>query len=300
MTQSTSATIRPGRAVAPDGATLGWVSLGAGPGLVIVHGAMQSARSQLDLARLLAPHHEVHLVDRRGRGSSGPYPPSADILRTEIEDLATVLAATRACDVLGISSGALIALRAVPSIPAVRRVAAFEPPLILNDPGRLDLLARTRNEIAAGDLPDAMVTAMRAAQMGPAPLLRLPRPVLRSLARRMLSAKGRGAGEPAEPAVGDLVRALDADFAVVADCADRLDVFRDISTPVLLLSGTRTRPYLRTAVDALAATLPAARRVSLPKADHGVTQNRKQWGRPDRVAPALLEFFAPLGGRAPS
>src|SRR5690606_1802032 len=93
-------TLRPGRTSASDGTPLGWLSVGAGPGLVVVHGAMQSAHSQVDLARLLARHHEVHLVDRRGRGMSGPYPPSADHLRTEIEDLATVLAATGARDVL--------------------------------------------------------------------------------------------------------------------------------------------------------------------------------------------------------
>lgn len=296
MTRPTSpsdtATLRPGRTTAADGTPLGWLSLGTGPGLVIVHGAMQSALSQLDLARLLAPHHEVHLVDRRGRGMSGPYPPSADYLRTEVEDLTTVLAATGARDVLGISSGALIALRAAASTPALRRVAAFEPPLLLDDPARLDLAAQTRRELDAGDLPNALVTAMRAAEMGPSPLLRLPRPVLRFLARRMLAARPRTPGPVTEPAVRDLAYALRADFAVVADNADRLAVFRGIQTPVLLVDGTRTRPYLRAAVDALAGTIPNGRRVSLPGTDHGVTQNRKQWGRPDRVAPTLLDFFA--------
>ena len=36
-----------------DGTPLGILSLGNGPGVVIVHGAMQSATSQLDLAGLL-------------------------------------------------------------------------------------------------------------------------------------------------------------------------------------------------------------------------------------------------------
>jgi pimeloyl-ACP methyl ester carboxylesterase len=293
MTRTTpdAVTIRRGHAVAPDGAALGWHSVGAGPGLVVVHGAMQSAHSQLDLARLLARRHEVHLVDRRGRGMSGPYPRPAEHLRTETEDLATIMAATGARDVLGISSGALIALRAALSTPAIRRVAAFEPPLVLNDPGRLDLMARTRDELTSGDLPNAMVTAMRVAELGPSPLLRLPRPVLRFIARRMLSAKPRGAAEITEPAVRDLAYALDADFAIVAECADRLDVFGHIEASVLLVDGSRTRPYLRAAVDALTPAIPAARRVTVAGADHGVTQNRKQWGRPDRIAPALLRFF---------
>lgn len=293
MTRATSTSdtpaLRPGRATAPDGTTLGWLSVGTGPGLVVLHGAMQSAQSQLDLARLLAHRHEVHLVDRRGRGMSGPYPPSADHLRTEVSDLATVLAATGARDVLGISSGALIALQAAPTTPAIGRVAAFEPPLIVDDPARLELAEQTRREIGAGALPDALVTAMRAAEMGPSALLRLPRPILRSLARRMLA-------RPAKdglPAVRDLARALAADFAIVAQSAERLDAFTSVTAPVLLVDGTRTRPYLRTAIDVLAQAIPGAQRVSLPGTDHGVTQNRKQWGRPDRIAPVLLDFFAP-------
>ncbi len=280
--------LRPGRATAPDGTTVGWLSLGAGPGLVILHGAMQSAQSQLDLARLLAHRYEVHLVDRRGRGMSGPYAPSADLLRTEVSDLATVLAATGARDVLGISSGALIALRAAPTTPAIGRVAAFEPPLIVGDPARLELAAQTRREIDAGALPDALDTAMRAAEMGPSALLRLPRPILRSLARRMLAAKPKDGAPP----VRELAQALAADFAIVAQSADRLDAFASIAVPVLLVEGTRTRPYLRTAIDVLARAIPGAQRVSLPGTDHGVTQNRTQWGRPDRIAPALLDFFA--------
>ena len=31
--------------------------------------------------------------------------------------------------------------------------------------------------------------------------------------------------------------------------------------------------------------------MSLPGANHGATQNRDQRGRPERVAPALLDFF---------
>jgi pimeloyl-ACP methyl ester carboxylesterase len=299
MTRPTSPsgteTLRRGSAITADGTPIGWLSLGAGPGLVIVHGAMQSALSQLDLARLLARHHEVHLVDRRGRGMSGPYPASANHLRTEIEDLTTVLAETGAQAVLGISSGALIALHTAATTPNLQRVAAFEPPLVVDDPARLDLLARTRRELDADDLPNALVTAMRAAEMGPPPMLRLPRP-LRFLARRMLAAKPRpgGLGEGAgitEPPVRELAYALRADFAIVAEAANRLAVLRAVTTPVLLLDGTRTRPYLRAAVDTLTRTIPYARRVSLAGTDHGVTQNRKQWGRPERVAPTLLEFF---------
>ena len=74
MKEAATMPLRPGTTTGRDGVDLGWTSLGQGPGLVIVHGSMQSGRSQLELAQLLAPHFTVHLLDRRGRGRSGPYP----------------------------------------------------------------------------------------------------------------------------------------------------------------------------------------------------------------------------------
>lgn len=285
---STATEIHRGQTTSADGTRIGWLSLGEGPGLVLVHGSMQSARSQLELARLLAGRHTVHLVDRRGRGMSGPYPTAERYSDVEVADLSAVLAATGAADVLGISSGALIALRAALALPAVARVAAFEPPLAIDGSVRLDLIPRFRRELAAGNLPDAMVTAMLAAEMGPSIMQRVPRPVLRLATRRMLSAPAR----PDEPTVAELAAALRVDFAVVTENADRLDDFAALRIPTLLVAGSRTRPYLRLAAESLSRTVPGSRLVTLPGTNHGVTQNRDQWGRPDRIAPALLEFFA--------
>ncbi len=284
-------TRRRGRTTSADGTTIGWLSVGDGPGLVVVHGAMQSAPSQLDLARLLAPTHEVHLVDRRGRGLSGPFAPAGPYGAAEVDDLAAVLAATGARDVLGISSGALIALRAALSLPDLDRVAAFEPPLVLDAPARLAQFDRFRRELAAGNLTDATVTAMLAAEMGPPIMLKLPRIVLRAFTRRMLAAAPKGSSDPDDPTPRELATALTVDLAIVAENADRLADFTAIRATTLLVDGSKTRPYLREAARALHDAIPGSRRVTLPGTNHGVTQNRNQWGRPDRIAPTLLTFF---------
>src|SRR5439155_6140452 len=57
-----------------DGTTIGYRQLGHGPGVVLLHGAMESASSHIALAELLADAFTVYLPDRRGRGMSGPYP----------------------------------------------------------------------------------------------------------------------------------------------------------------------------------------------------------------------------------
>ena len=272
---------------APDGTTLGLHTVGSGPGLVIVHGAMQSALSQRELALLLSPAHTVHLLDRRGRGASGAAPAAGT--EVEVADLTAVLAATGATDVLGISSGAIIAARTALAGDGIHRLALFEPPLGVGNSLRLDLLPRFDAAMTAGDLPRAMGIAMKVAEMGPPWMFGMPAPVLTSVSRRMLASDD---AQDVPVHVREMANALTADFAVVRENAGTAADFSRITVPTLLVDGTKTRPYLRAAVAALAAAIPGAHHVELAGQSHGVTQNRDQWGRPELVAPALLEFFA--------
>lgn len=264
-----------------DGVPIGYRSLGRGPGVVIVHGAMQSADSQRDLAALLAADFRVHLVDRRGRGASGPSPAGA-ATDVEVGDLHAVLATTGARAVLGISSGALIAARTALTDPrCLDRLALFEPPLIVD--GSLDLAPLARVEKAAGRQQWATVLAlgMKIAEMGPPWMFRLPVPVLAAFSRRVQSTPDGLA----------LARALPVDLAIVRENAEHLADFAGLRVPTLLLEGTDSRPYLRRAVAVLAATAPGAVRRELAGLTHAATQNRDAYGHPDAVAPALLDFF---------
>ena len=56
-----------------DGTTIGYRQLGHGPGVVVLHGAMESAQSHMQLADSVSSSFTVYLPDRRGRGMSGPY-----------------------------------------------------------------------------------------------------------------------------------------------------------------------------------------------------------------------------------
>jgi pimeloyl-ACP methyl ester carboxylesterase len=163
-----------------DGTSIGYRMIGQGPGLVILHGAMESATSHSELAAEVGDSHTVYLPDRRGRGMSGPHRANHDI-NTEVDDLAAVLAATGATDVLGASSGAVIALEASLRLPQLHRVAIFEPPLIVGDSLSTSFVARYREELGCGDLPSALVTGMKGSKMGPAIFAYVPRPLLRAL-----------------------------------------------------------------------------------------------------------------------
>lgn len=264
-----------------DGALLAFHSIGDGPDLVIVHGAMQDGASQRDLATALAGDLRVHLVDRRGRGSSGARDAVATTAR-EAADLRAVLDATGARNVLGISSGAIIAVRAALAGTEIDRLALFEPPLSIDGSMRLERLPEFDRAVADGRLATMAALGMKLAEMGPSWMFGLPVPMLALVSRGMVR----------KPRMRALAEALPDDVAVVRENADRLGDFAAVDVPTLLIDGTATRPYLRTATAALAAVIPGANHVELPGLWHSATQNTDEYGHPEIVAPMLREFFA--------
>lgn len=58
-----------------DRTTIAYETLGSGAGLIVVGGVLSTAGDYMDLARQLAGSSTVHLMERRGRGASGPQGP---------------------------------------------------------------------------------------------------------------------------------------------------------------------------------------------------------------------------------
>jgi pimeloyl-ACP methyl ester carboxylesterase len=134
---------------------------------VLLHGAIESAQSHMQLAEALADTFTLYLPDRRGRGLSGPARWD-DSLDTNVVDMEAVLWQTGAHHVFGVSSGAIIWLQAALTLPAIHRAAIFEPPLVVDGSAPTDFVARYDEEIAQGRVAAALVTGMKGAQMGPA------------------------------------------------------------------------------------------------------------------------------------
>ena len=272
-----------------DGTTIGYRQLGHGPGLVILHGTAESSHSHIELAEALADAYTVYLPDRRGRGPSGTYGVGYGIAK-EVEDLDAILTKTGAHYVFGVSVGAIVSLHAARTLPSIYKLAIFEPPFILNGSPSTAFLARYDREIAEGNVPAALVTAMKGSEMGPAFFRAMPYWLMVPLTKHMIAREDRNAR------VGDvtmrmLAPTLHYDFQLITESEGPLERFKDIRADLLLLGGTKSPAYLQTSVETLSKVFPRARWVTFTGLGHEASGNANQWGKPEQVARELRGFF---------
>jgi pimeloyl-ACP methyl ester carboxylesterase len=270
-----------------DGTTIAYRQFGEGPGIIAVHGGAQAAQNFTKLAEALSDAFTVYVPDRRGRGRSGPYGDQYS-LQSECEDIDALLSKTGAHNVFGLSSGAIISLQAALTLPAIRRVALYEPPLSINHSTPVDWLQRYDGEIANGKLGSAMVTAITGTQTAPLFFRLAPRalldPLLNAAARR-----GTGARENDDVSLKALVPTVHYDVQLVIESEGSLASFRGVKAEVLLLGGTRSPAYLKKALLGLERVLPRVRRIDFPRVGHLAADNS---GKPALVAAELRRFFS--------
>ena len=106
--------------VSQDGATISYLSMGSGPAVVVIPGALSTAADYVDFGNALAEHFTVHIIERRGRGLSSPQGDDYSISK-ECEDLLALQRQTGASLLVGHSFGGLVALEtARPTPPSPR------------------------------------------------------------------------------------------------------------------------------------------------------------------------------------
>lgn len=259
-----------------DGTTIGYRTTGSGPGLIVIHGAMETAKGYQGLADALAQDFTVHVIDRRGRGDSGPHAPEHS-LGTEVEDVRAVQHATGAQRLFGVSSGAVIALESALELEGVTHVAAYEPPInAMQRKG--EVFRRFEREVADGQPFEALATVLRGLEVGPPWLRLLPRTVLVAMMRKFAE------GEEAD--VAALVPTASYDFGIVEKGSTNLERFTALNGKVLLVGGKKSPRYLREALRQLQTLVPQASSALLSGANHNSSTEN-----PQLVVPTLRKFF---------
>jgi pimeloyl-ACP methyl ester carboxylesterase len=276
-----------------DGTVIKYLQIGHGPGVVLLHGSMESAKSHMQLAEGLADAFTVYLPERRGHNLKDVQG-KAYSMQKEVEDLDALLTQTDTHNVFGVSAGGLIALAAAMTLPTIHKVCVYEPALIVNHSLSMDLIPRYDQEIAEGKIAAALITGMLAGQLGPPIFNFLPRWLMEYFTTSGMKSEDKTA-KSGNVTMRMLAPTLHYDFALVAEMAESLNNFKTLHPEVLLLGGSKSPKWLLAALDALEKTLPHVKRVEFPGLDHSGSSdpnNMNRTGRPDIVAQEMRRFFA--------
>jgi pimeloyl-ACP methyl ester carboxylesterase len=234
----------------PDGTSIGYETVGVGDGLLVLGGAWRTSRDYLPFAHALAESFAVHVIDRRGRGRSGPQGPAYAIER-ELEDVAAVQAHTQARLIFGHSYGGLIALEAARRATEFTDIVVYEPGVSIAGSIPLGWIPRYREMLARGDRRGAFAAMVRSAGGAPAALERAPLWYVKLMLRLFIRDPHWQKIEPL------LETALPEHEQVGALDEPTPDRYRDITARVALLGGAKSRPrFTTTLFDQLSASIP--------------------------------------------
>ncbi|MEX5717441.1 alpha/beta fold hydrolase [Geodermatophilus maliterrae] len=271
---------RPSTVTSADGTTIAFLTVGQGDPVILVGGRMRTAEDYLPLARSLTPRFSVHLIDRRGRGSSGPQGPDHSIAR-ECDDVLALQASTGAVRVFGHSYGGLVALRTAARAPVFDRIAVYEPGVSVGGSIPTAWMPRYRELLGVGDPRGAFAHFVRGSGHAPGPVARLPLWYLRTVLRLVVRAPQWRRMEPllaSNLAEHEEVRRLDGD----------LTAFAAVAAQVLLLGGSRSpQPATVDTLQHLRAVLPSASIELLDGLDHNAPDEHA----PDVVGTRVRRFL---------
>lgn len=222
--------------------------VGAGPAIVIVNGALSTAKDAAEIARAFAGAGlRAITYDRRARGDSGDSTPAAP--EREVEDLAAVIAASGpGTAVIGHSSGAVLAHFAAGQGVPMSRLFLSEPPFRFGeDDPAADLEERLQALVDDGHPEEAVVLFQREA-------VGLPEPFIEQFR-----------ASPAFAQTAPLGRSTVYDTLVTRRASTPSAEMREVRMPVTILCGVETMPILITAATRLSEAMPDAELLKVPE-----------------------------------
>jgi pimeloyl-ACP methyl ester carboxylesterase len=277
-----------------DGTIIGYRQMGNGPGLILLHGGISSSQYFMKLGKALSDNFTVFIIDRRGRGLSGPFGDDY-CLQREVEDLDALLKKTNANYVFGASSGGLIAMHASITLPDIHKIISYEPVVYVNkdEMDRFnDIVQRFDQKLAEGDLTAAMVTSLDVySKIDPeeksAKIFHLPSMIWKPIFGLILEADEKNVKED-DSTLKELMPTLKFDIQLVNETEGKLENFKNVNAVVLLLNGSKSPIFLKHSIQALNKVLPHVTHIELQGLDHDSAQD---YGKPNTIAKEIKLFL---------
>ncbi|QHT62477.1 alpha/beta hydrolase [Paenibacillus lycopersici] len=262
--------------ISKDGTRLAYDKSGQGPALILVGGAFSYRKfpGMTKLAAQLSERFTVFNYDRRGRGDSEDKQPYA--IAREIEDLRALIdEAGGSAHVWGLSSGAVLALKAAASGANITKLALHEPPFVVDASGHQpprELLRHVTALIADNRRAEAVNYFMTKGMGAPSFVVLMMRLMPGAWSSLMAVAHTL----PYDAALLDVYMSGQPLPA---------DQWSGVRMPALVLEGTESPVSLRRAAQALAQVLPRAQLVSKKGLGHTKQLQAK------RIAAELSAFL---------
>jgi pimeloyl-ACP methyl ester carboxylesterase len=261
-----------------DGAKINYLTMGSGPSLIVIPGALSVAADYTAFASALAGQFTIHIIERRGRGLSSPQGDDYS-MRKEREDVLALQQETGASLLVGHSFGGLVALEVARNNPSLTKVAVYEPGVSLDGSIPMGWMSGYQKKLAEQKYLDAFVEFSLG--VGPERARNTPPWLMKLLLPLFLSSHER------KLMLGLLPENL-REHQEVARLDSSSENYRDITADVLLMYGGKSHiAWVNRAMERLAVVLPQSETQEFPKLDHfGIDKKA-----PREVAKVVSAYF---------
>jgi len=254
-----------------DGTPIAYERSGSGPPLVLVHGGACDHQFW-DLSNIrstFAERYTVYAMDCRGVGESGD---AAEYeLEREFEDVAAVVdAIDEPVTLLGHSSGALLSLEAALRTDNLHKLILYEPPIPVGD-----------HELYSEEVLDEMKRLLDAGENEQVLIV-----FLQEIAQSTPEEIDAQRSAPDWQDLVDAAHVWPRSVEAVGEYEFKAARFANVTTPMLLLSGSESPPFLRDATEVVNDALPNSQRVTFDGHAHEAMLTV-----PDRFVDEVLTFI---------
>jgi pimeloyl-ACP methyl ester carboxylesterase len=266
--------------ISMDGTTIAYRTFGSGSPVIVVPGVLSMASDYDAFARALTElDFSVHVIERRGRGRSGPQGDDYSVVK-ECEDVLALQAKTGATLLVGHSYGGLVALEVARNNPAFARLAVYEPGVSIDGSMPVHWMTGYESKLAEGRRIDALVEFTLAD--APSRIRRIPV----WLMKLIVTVLARTTREYKQ--MLDLLPQNLREWQEISRLDNSYESYRQIAGEVLIMYGGRSDSRaVDLVVERLSAVLPHVNSREFPKLDHfGIERTA-----PQEVAAAVAEFF---------
>jgi len=261
-----------------DGTQIGYLTTGAGPGLIIVPGALAFALNYAELASALGESFTVHIIERRGRT---PVSPQGDgySMEKEREDMTALQRVTQSSFLFGHSYGGLVALECARGNLAYEKLAVYDPGVSVNGSISMKWIPAYTQYLAEKKYLDAFATF--SIGTGPEQGKNMPVWLMKLILPLFLTRHERQQKL-------ELLGTCLLEHQQIARLDGTYKNYREVSAGVLLMVGGKRRPaWLNLAINALVDALPSSQVKEFPKLDHFGPDK----SAPGEIAQVIRDYF---------